>query len=162
MVTLYKLILNDENLKILKENGYKEHIEENLVVYTKKKKVPEDSDLVDFSRTLYNNQDWIWAMQMSGIKLADYGLTYEEVKMDDGNIKLILVETEEYRKNVIKFEMYIDITDDCIISVTGENEAYPVVLQSKEILDRYFKREINKLKKLGLIEEIEISEEEGE
>lgn len=163
MATVYKFINNEENIEKLKKHGFKEFKEDEIVRFVKQKKVPYESKIIEMTKKFYNNQEWIKVMKdFCRIDLSQYKLTYEEIVDTDGTRAFILVETEEFKKDVVKFELYVDCNDNDILSISGKNIIYPVVLQSKEILDEAFKIEVNKLKKLGLIEEMEISEEEGE
>lgn len=156
MAILYKFKNNEENIEKILSLGYILDINDGIL--SKKKKIKYDSDLVDFTRNIYNNIGWINMMKSLNINLENYGLVYEKIIKEDGSQSLILVENDDFRKKVVNFVLFFDLKDG-ILSLSGDNEIYPTILQSKEILDKYFKRDINKLKKLELIEEVEVSEE---
>lgn len=152
----YRFIRTEENINKIKKHGFKE-TEELLLV--KQKKVPYDSKIVEISKAFYNNQDFVSTMKnFLKVDFGTYGLTYEEIVDTDGTITYILVETEQFKKEVVKFELFVDPEDNDMLCLTGKSDIYPVTFQSGEILDEVFKIEINKLKKDGIIEEIEIEE----
>lgn len=156
----YKFIRTKENLEKIKKHGFKEN-EELLLV--KGKKVPYESKIVEISKAFYKNQDYINMMiNFLKVDFSKHGLTYTEIVDPNGEKAYILEENNEFKKEIVKFELFVDPEDSDILSLSGKSELYPVTFQSKEILDEVFKIEINKLKREGLIEDIEFEEETGE
>lgn len=148
MEKCYKFIANDENVEKIVKLGFCFDNEE-FTHLRKPKKFRINNELVQFAKKIYSNPEWAKGMQAWGIDLGRYGLKYEDGK---------LIEDEEFKKNITKFELVIDLTDDFILSISHCAEFFPVALQNKSILDKFAKEEVRMLKKEGLIEVIEVGE----
>lgn len=155
---VYK-VKDDVTFKTFKRNGYKEltanmagvpllldDVAYKTIVQGKK------SEPVQFLINLYNSEEY----QKNYLKTIE-GVEFEEVYDEDGNRKLKVFESKELYDIIKKWRVEVNFSDEeKWLCFTISNQAFPISFCAKEMLDKYCKREVERLKKLGLIEEFEV------
>lgn len=148
MTKIYKINLDEKSYNKLLENGW---IAEPPVLI-KKIEVSKDSDAVKHFAAIIN--DPIWQEEYMNIPEIKKYFKTSKVSFKKGKV----VENDSFLKMAQKWQIEIDINGDGWIGITSVERFYPPTFFRKDLIDTYCKNEIEELKNINILEEIEVDD----
>lgn len=148
MTKIYKVNLDEKNYeKLIKQEWFAEP-----PVLAKFFEVKKDSDAVKHFTAIVN--DPIWQEEYLGIPEVKKYFRSQKVSFRKGKV----VQNDNFFKMATKWQMEIDINGDCWLGITSVERFYPPTFFRQDLVDTYCKDEVENLKSMGILEEIEVDD----
>ena len=148
MTKIYKINLDEKSYnKLLEQNWFAEP-----PILKKEIEVAGDSDAVKHFIAIIN--DPIWQEEYLSIPEIKKYFKINKVSFKKGKV----IQNENLMKMAQKWQIEIDINGDGWIGITSKERFYPPTFFRKDLIDTYCKTEIEELKGMGILEEIEVDD----
>ena len=145
MTKIYKINLDEKSYNGLLENGW---IAEPPVLI-KRIEVARDSDAVKHFAAIIN--DPIWQEEYMAIPEIKKYFRSQKVSFRKGKV----IQNEAFFNMAQRWQIEVDINGDKWVGITSNERFYPPTFFRKDLVDTYCKDEIEELKGMGILEEIE-------
>lgn len=148
MTKVYKVTLDEKKFNLLQDNGW-------IAVppiMGKMFEIEYGGEATDTLVHMFNDKVYQSTL-LSNEDIKKY-LRKRGIRFRKGN----LVINEKFKELATKWQITIDANEDGWVGISSIEEYYPYSFHNKDILDKYCEKEINELKSLGVLEEIEVED----
>ena len=125
-------------------------------------KMPNDGPAIKLVIGVFNNPDWQENnLNIPGVLGAyeELGIKWEEYADEEGNVKKVVVEDENFIDMFTTWRIEIDMDDDRLLGFTTGDMSFPYTFYNRDILDTFCDDEIDYLFQEGILEIEELKEE---
>lgn len=148
MTKIYKIVLDEQKYNKLVEEGWTPSPPVLYKVFDVAYETNAAKTVVD----LFNDQIWQQAF-LANDDLKEY-LKKRGIRFRKGTI----VQNAKFKELATKWCITIDGSEGWI-GISSVEEYYPATFYKKELIDEYCKEQIDALRELGFLEEIEVDDE---
>ena len=149
MTKIYKINLDEKSYNKLLEQGW--FAEPPVLV--KSIEVDKDSDAVKHFAAIIN--DPIWQEEYMAIPEIKKYFRSQKVSFRKGKV----IQNEAFFTMARRWQIEIDVNGDKWVGITSNEKFYPPTFFRKDIVEQYCEKELEELKNMGILEEIEVSDE---